>query len=63
MRSRRIQDRRKIPALDLHMEDSRDRGNPASGLKEADPTSQRKLCMGIRREFVQTTIGRKTWQW
>jgi hypothetical protein len=19
--------------------------------------------MGIRREFVQTTIGRKTWQW
>jgi hypothetical protein len=63
MRSRRIQDRRKIPALDLHMEDSRDRGNPASGLKEAEPTSQRDHCMGIRRECVHTTNSRKTWRW
>jgi hypothetical protein len=63
MRSRRIQDRRKIPALDLHMEDSRDRGNPASGLKGAEPTSQRELYMGIRRESVYTSNNRKTWQW
>jgi hypothetical protein len=58
-----IQDRRKIPALDLDMEDSSGRGNPASGLKGAEPTSQRNLCMGIRRESVQTTNDRKTWQW
>jgi hypothetical protein len=45
------------------MEDSRERENLGSGLKGAELTSQRKLCLGIRRESVHTTNSRENWQW